>query len=358
MQTDMHYYGTYALARAAGFKAEAALQIATASEYVDDSDAMDLKCADGFPIHSEATAHHPSNYEANTDPKDQRRTWVPFHFIPGTQGASDDEKLVCVTDSAVACAVVEHTLDNLGQPFGLQLLGITAHGYADTYSHYGFSGISSKVNRVDGSTIKFQGTDEAKASLGAKLKLFADRHIVGPLANHLAQLGHGAVATFPDQPYLSWEFSYSEPQRPSGLRENPKTFLAACQRLHEVFTEARGKFGGEWDDAAAIRDFTELEPAIKAILAVKGDAVQRAAAWQQASTAGKLGKVVEPIPAYDHRMFDTNLAKLKACDQATAIHTPVYQFIQAADFHRDFILDELLPKYDIHIETIPVEWRD
>lgn len=37
MQTDMHYYGTYFLARAAGLNATAALSIAIAAEYVDDS---------------------------------------------------------------------------------------------------------------------------------------------------------------------------------------------------------------------------------------------------------------------------------------------------------------------------------
>ncbi len=37
MQTDKHYWGAYALARAAGIKRRAAQIIASASEYVDDA---------------------------------------------------------------------------------------------------------------------------------------------------------------------------------------------------------------------------------------------------------------------------------------------------------------------------------
>ena len=37
MQVDMHYYGTYALARAGGFGKEDSRIIATASQFVDDN---------------------------------------------------------------------------------------------------------------------------------------------------------------------------------------------------------------------------------------------------------------------------------------------------------------------------------
>ena len=353
----MHYYGTYALARAAGFKRDAAQAIATASEYVDDSDELHIKCKDGFEIHAEATAHHPSDYSANTDPQDQRRTWVPFHFIPGALGASDEERLVCVTDSAVARALVAHTLDSLGQPFGLPLLGILAHSFADTFSHYGFSGISSRLNRVDARTLKIGDAAPGHASVVARMKLFADKYVVGPLANHLAQLGHGSVATFPDQPYLNWEFSYSDPLRPSGPRPNPQTFLQACRRLHEVFTAARAKFNGVHDDPAAARDFAEIEPAVQAIQATAGEAGPRADAWQQASRDGKLGRVAEAIPAYGHRRFTGDLERLANYDQAAAVHTPVCRFLQAADFHRDYVLKELLPSQGIQVEAIKIDWQ-
>ena len=37
MQIDMHFYGTYALARAAGIKPDSAHTIAYASQFVDDA---------------------------------------------------------------------------------------------------------------------------------------------------------------------------------------------------------------------------------------------------------------------------------------------------------------------------------
>jgi len=41
MQEDMHYYGTYAMARAAGLKVKDAKVVAYAAQYVDDSTAND-----------------------------------------------------------------------------------------------------------------------------------------------------------------------------------------------------------------------------------------------------------------------------------------------------------------------------
>jgi hypothetical protein len=235
MQTDMHYYATYAMARSAGFREDIAQAIATAAEYVDDSDRLDVTCKDGFEIHAEPTAHHPTNMKDNTDPKDQKRTWVPFHFIPGGKGATLDEKLVCTTDSDFARAVVAHALDNLGHRFSVLLLGILAHSYVDTFSHYGFSGIASDVNKVRPDSFKFECSDALNATLGNRIQHFIARYAIGPFANSLVKLGHGSVATYPDQPFLTWEFTYAAPPRPSGRRENQKTFLAGCRRLHEVF---------------------------------------------------------------------------------------------------------------------------
>ena len=42
MQSDMHYFGTYCIARAAGIKKSAAQKIAYASQFVDDSKAVGI----------------------------------------------------------------------------------------------------------------------------------------------------------------------------------------------------------------------------------------------------------------------------------------------------------------------------
>ena len=107
MQTDMHYYGTYAMARSAGINEPLARAIATAAEYVDDSDKLSITTTDGKLIQSEPTAHHPVD-SANLDPHDQKRTWVPFHFLPGNEGDNLDEKLICRTDSDIAREMIDH----------------------------------------------------------------------------------------------------------------------------------------------------------------------------------------------------------------------------------------------------------
>ena len=74
MQTDMHYYGTYAIARLAGFDVTEAKTIAYAAQYVDDSTSNDSdEHSDGGLIYGIATAHHNSQVVKNRliDTKEQ-----------------------------------------------------------------------------------------------------------------------------------------------------------------------------------------------------------------------------------------------------------------------------------------------
>ena len=152
MQIDMHYYGVYAMARAAGLTREASGRIATASELVDDNaEDEHVEFGDGGRLDLMPTAHHTTDTE-NRNEEMQRKVWVPFHFIPGNRGRTVAERLVCRKDSAIAREVVEHAVRMTNRAFGSQLIGITAHVYADTFSHYGFSGPSCPVNRVNTSS--------------------------------------------------------------------------------------------------------------------------------------------------------------------------------------------------------------
>ena len=59
MQIDMHYYGVYAMARAAGLTREASGRIATASELVDDNaEEEHVEFGDGGRLDLMPTAHH------------------------------------------------------------------------------------------------------------------------------------------------------------------------------------------------------------------------------------------------------------------------------------------------------------
>ena len=155
----MHYYCTYAMARAAGLSPEDSRIIATAAQFVDDNAGKDtITFRDGARLDVDATAHHALDV-ANIDPEDQRHVWVPFHFIPGNEGNEYTEKLICRKDSAVVRELVRHHVQSSEKSYYLPLLGITAHVFADTFSHYGFSGVSSRKNRIDMGTLRIVNAD-------------------------------------------------------------------------------------------------------------------------------------------------------------------------------------------------------
>lgn len=360
MQTDMHYYANYALARAAGIREDIARAIATAGEYVDDCDSVSVVCADGFKIDAEPTAHHAFDVVENKDPKDQRRTWVPFHFIPGNEGATAEERLVCRKDSAIARQVVANTLDHVQDPFGPMLLGITAHAYGDTFAHYGFSGISSDENRINGPTIRFLGFDEGRQeSFAQQATSFFNRYIAGPTVNFLAKLGHGSVATYPDQPYLVWQFEYEDGEV-SAVRNNPETFLEACEKLHAMYVDARKRLDGDWDDLDSYRDFPDMKPAVKTILGTVGDKEVRAQAWQSAARADRLYKNPRGIamPPYNYGFFVRELLMLKDYDEQFARRTVVFNFLEASKFYRSYLLDDLLMQKGLDVMRTHVEWYE
>ena len=70
MQIDMHYYGAYAMARAAGLERETARVVATSAQFVDDNAARSqVTFWNGVRIDTEATAHHPIDL-SNRDERD------------------------------------------------------------------------------------------------------------------------------------------------------------------------------------------------------------------------------------------------------------------------------------------------
>ncbi len=223
MKIDMHYYGTYAMARAAGLKKDTAKIIATSAQFVDDNaekESIDFR--DGGRMDAEATAHHAID-KKNIDLEDQRQIWVPFHFLPGNEGKSYTGRLVCRMDSDVTREMLAFNLSLSGQPYALPLIGITAHILADTFAHYGFSGISSRRNKVHGNSFKFYELDKKmetyivkKAGIFKKIYHSETGLMVNVKSwfaeNITGALGHGAVMTFPDRPYLIWQFAYQEPE--------------------------------------------------------------------------------------------------------------------------------------------------
>ena len=374
MQLDMHYYGTYAMARAAGLNPEAARIVATSAQFVDDNTAQShVEFQDGSRIDQEATAHHPFNF-SNLDEHDQRRVWVPFHFIPGNVGETYTERLKCRMDSQIVQEMRDHHLTFSDRAFSLHLLGIAAHVYADTFSHYGFSGVSSRGNRVDNSSFRFhEDVDETSVALSSDMhnyvtekatRFFERRGEHGGLLDNIkgllaetasGALGHGSVATLPDRPYLVWSFDYEE--RPDAIadvrstRNNPITFLAGCRALHDMFRRFVGMQRDSHDSGDG-REFEVIAPHVREVLLVQANKAGRIAAWQDAAQSGSFfGTAGESIPEYEGDAWNEQWDKLDGSEDCrAAMDLPIWRFYQAASLHRIYVLRDLLPKYGLIVD--------
>ena len=359
MQIDMHYYGTYAMARAAGLTPEASKIIATAAQFVDDNaDKESIEFEDGGRLDADATAHHAFNLK-NIDREDQRKIWVPFHFLPGNQGDSYTERLICRMNSPILDDMLKFTLSQVAQKqlYALQLVGISAHVYADTYAHYGFSGISSRRNKIDGESFEFhEVTPKMKKYIEMKAEKFRENFPKeeGLLANvkswfaetFSGALGHGAAVTFPDRPYLVWKFVYEYPQKPSPLRNNPETFLQGAHALHEFFSKV-AKANPEFA-AGKPMNFAAIEPEVKAIIEKQGKKRERILAWQNAARRGALFASGGPISPYSADNWLNQRSQLKRRKNSTdARNTAIFRFYQAASVYRLHLLRHVLPDHGL-----------
>ena len=357
----MHYYGTYAMARAAGLKKEVCEVIATAAQFVDDNaEKESVAFRDGARLDVEATAHHAINVK-NLDREDQRKIWVPFHFLPGNDGDSYTQRLVCKKDSEIAREMIEFNLSLLDKPFALPLVGITAHVYADTFSHYGFSGVSSRANKIVNDSIAFHSLDpKIKQYITDKADEFKNNYpdeggLLHNIKSWFAEgasgaLGHGAVMTYPDRPYLIWDFEYEND--PDGARcptrNNPETYLECCIKLHEIFQRV-AKARAEFSDNAAFMDFSKIEPVVKKIIGLQACKQDRIDAWKNAARKGNLfGTGKEKIPEYDENNWHNNRENLKReKDSRVAPKLPVFRFYQAAAVHRINVIRHILPEKEL-----------
>ena len=364
MQEDMHYYGTYAMARAAGLAVKHAKIVAYAAQYVDDSTANDSEVhEDGGMFKAIATAH--TNAEAidnaASDHTEQRQVWVPFHFFPGNKGDTLSEKLACVKDSELAQEMVQNHIRHavaVKNEYGLTLIGIMAHVYADTFSHYGFSGVSSRNNKVDGSSFELDVKDAGtKAYIMGKFSSFltkySSRFIIKNYRNIASKgasiatgaLGHGAVGTYPDRPFLRWRFNFKKNNRDSGWRDNRVTFLEACEKLHKAFSEYAEKAGIVKNPVTFTSIRNEVDRILRLELAKEG----RIEAWIEAINKGVLFNNEDHEALYfskhDWEQQKDDFEDLEHAHEM--IEKEVYQFHQAAIYHRDYTLKQLLPKYGI-----------
>lgn len=172
-----------------------------------------------------------------------------------------------------------------------------AHAYADTFSHYGFSGVSSRLNKVDGESFELDvEKEEVKAYIMNKFSRFLVKYsptfLIKNYRNIASQgasvttgaLGHGAGGTYPDRPFLKWQFTYERGTRRSGWRNNHESFLEGCEQLHKAFRSFAEKTGLATNQVP----FNEIKKEVSDILSLEANKEKRIKAWRQAIKSGKL----------------------------------------------------------------------
>ena len=351
MQYDMHYYATYAMAAAAGIEPAHAQIIATSAQFVDDQNVTAwVLTASQEGILGVATAHHPLEAGVRTlfgksERNDTRPVWVPFHFLPGAEGSNFQEKMVCRQDSAVVNQLLDYYLRaetlEAHRDHALHLMGIAAHVYADTFSHYGFSGLSTEANDVELESIVYHESHSSQI-----LEYIEEKKDVflGFFAE-AAKLGHGAVLTNPDRPYLKWSFRYQDGTLSE--RSNPETFLQACEKLYKRFVQFACLYYGK--PVQPLVAWEALKNPVAALLAMELPADERVRAWMEAMKKGKLGAIAV-CAHYDDKPWLDEIHECKRKHSAAEfVHSNPYRFFVAADYHRNYVLKRLLPSFGLMV---------
>ncbi len=297
-------------------------------------------------------------------------------FIPGNIGETYTERLKCRMDSPTVQEMRDYHLTFSDRAFALHLLGIAAHVYADTFSHYGFSGVSSRGNKVHNSSFRLneevEGLDETITALSPDMRNYVTEKANRFFENHGAHgglltnikswfaetvsgaLGHGSVATFPDRPYLVWSFEYERSDAIAGLRStrnNPVTFLAGCRALHDMFRRFVGMQRDAYGSGDA-REFEVIAPHVLDVLRVQGNKDERIAVWRTAAQSGEIfGAAGETIPEYEGDTWNEQWDELNGSeDYRAAMDSPIWRFYQAASLHRTYVLRDLLPKHGLIVD--------
>jgi len=352
MQDDMHYYGTLAMAITAGIPRDDAETIAYAAQFVDDSTGYDSsEHEDHGLLYGISTAHHPlqsfldrMGAKVKEGTEEQRKIWIPFHFFPGAKGKVLSEKLLCVKNGDLAQEMLENNLEAaLKKPYGIALIGITAHVYMDTFSHYGFSGIASSFNQINSDAISIIKKPKTKTYIEEKFKQFIAKLTAKGAQAASKSLGHAGAATYPDRPYLKWKVSFARP-RPDGditsMRDNRNDFLEGCKCLHAFFSKfAKAKYKGSGNHTK----FDDIEKRIRSILSQEVEKKDRILAW-------KVSGLINDCTSYNPEIWENEKMMFsKYSVSEDGINTKAYRFHQAATYHRYYVLKELLPNHGIAV---------
>jgi hypothetical protein len=356
MQIDFHHSVTYAVARLAGFSHNESRIVSYAAQYVDDCRNYGVLAFDNGATFSRiASAHTTFDLANHCNVKEDCRVWVPFHFLPGNNGEAAGsaldkpmaKRLICTPDSPVATDMWTACTATKGTPSALHRLGITCHVYEDTFAHCDFMGILDNANRV--SSILHSGDQFRELIENVTSRIL-----------ELIPLGHGAVQTLPDWPFIDWSFRDSEGSLHS---RGPERFLLATEQLFRRCLFYRGKHDRKLPD----QDRTIFENTFRSY--ADSDGNTRHLRWMKliregGFTFGGLSQEQADSRVYADRgpgswKYEALGPDSDRDDGTVRFHyTPEFDssnwrlFHGALKDHQAEVLNTLLPKYGI---TLPLE---
>ncbi|MDL2272400.1 hypothetical protein LJC23_05145 [Desulfovibrio sp. OttesenSCG-928-I05] len=277
MDLDMHYYATYLLSRSVGLSKDIALRVASASQYTDDFvDPCWLRGDDGdicvFPSAMRQDTEDPRIF-------DNIFTEIPFHFLPGGEGDSVEEKLVARRGGRGIQRMLEEVFACRNTTYLPELMGIAAHALMDSYAHWGFSGMRGPWNAIAKESIRTDGVcagagkeecGKVRSGIASLFFPAAPKDASGPTGN-----GHDDAGMLPDLPYVRWRCVMRGDDM---VRDNTDLYLQACHALHEALC----RFKVLWRSSGNMTAFVNLREPLCELLSVREfSGTCRAQFWSQ-----------------------------------------------------------------------------
>ena len=175
--------------------------------------------------------------------------------------------------------------------------------------------------------------------------------LLGEASHHL---GHAAVATFPDQPFLNWQVNFEKARPNNGCtscRDNPATYLNACEKMHDYFCAFKKKHYAS--TCSSTIPFSKIKQQIDEILRSEGNKDERSERWTGAIGENRLYDTdKDENERIEYSLHDWENQKARFHEGASSgvgTKLEVYKFHQAAMLHRSYVLKELLPSHGIAV---------